>query len=245
MRLIGGLKMRRLKASEIECRVAQVTSSGCSLLLYKTARVDRAILDEAFGDLWQNDFKVIDGKMYGGIGIYNKELNQWLWRWDCGTESNQDAEKGQASDCFKRAGFKWGIGVELYTAPFIWYNCSTHKNQKGKYELDDKFIKFRVDEIGYADNGDINKLVIVDDKGNNVFTLGTKKKQEKTTKGTITSDDSAIYIAVANINEINTLKEYYEVNKGNVNNQKQFHEMVCMRLKVLKEAAEKFDEVVA
>ena len=38
--------MRRLKASEIECRVAQVTSSGCSLLLYKTARVDRAILDE-------------------------------------------------------------------------------------------------------------------------------------------------------------------------------------------------------
>lgn len=237
--------MRKLKADEIECRIAQVTAKGCSLLLYKTARVDRAILDEVYGNHWQNDFKVIDGKMYGGIGIYDKELEQWLWRWDCGTESNQDAEKGQASDCFKRAGFKWGIGVELYTAPFIWYNCSTHQNQKGKYELDDKFIKFKVDEIGYADNGDINKLVIVDDKGNNVFTLGTKKKSEKPTKGTITSDDSAIYIALANINEIDTLKEYYEINKGNVNNQKQFHEMVCMRLKVLKEAAEKFDEVVA
>ena len=62
--------MRKLKADEIECRIAQVTAKGCSLLLYKTARVDRAILDEEFGAMnWQNDFKVIDGKMYGGIGI--------------------------------------------------------------------------------------------------------------------------------------------------------------------------------
>ena len=111
--------MRTLKADEIECRVAQVFQKGCSLLLYKTARVDRAILDETFGELWQNDFKTIDGKMYGGIAVYNKELKEWLWRWDCGTESNTEAEKGQASDCFKRAGFKWGIGVELYSAPFI------------------------------------------------------------------------------------------------------------------------------
>ena len=74
--------MRRLKADEIECRVAQVTAKGCSLLLYKTARVDRAILDEAFGQHWQNDFKVIDGKMYGGIGIYDEDLKEWLWRWD-------------------------------------------------------------------------------------------------------------------------------------------------------------------
>ena len=204
--------MRKLKTDEIECRVAQITAKGCSLLLYKTARVDRAILDEEFGQMsWQNDFKVIDGKMYGGIGIYSNDLGEWIWKWDCGTESNTEAEKGQASDCFKRAGFKWGIGVELYTAPFIWYNCATHQNAKGKYELDDRFIKFKVDEIGYADNGDINKLVIVDDKGNNVFTLG-KKKAEKKTTGTITNDDAGIYIALSNINDIPTLKEYYELN---------------------------------
>ena len=231
--------MRKLNADEIECRVAQVTAKGCSLLLYKTARVDRAILDEVYGDFWQNDFKVIDGKMYGGIGIYDKELSQWLWRWDCGTESNQDAEKGQASDCFKRAGFKWGIGVELYTAPFIWYNCSTHQNSKGKYELDDKFIKFKVDEIGYADNGDINDLVILDDKENVVFNLAKKenKKAQKPTKGTITKDDADVYIALANITEVETLKEYYELNKTNVNNQKEFHEMVKQRLQVIKENA--------
>ena len=126
------MKIRKLLPEEIECRVAQVSAKGCSLLLYKTARVDRAILDETYGDLWQNDFKVIDGKMYGGIGIYNKELQQWLWRWDCGVESNTEAEKGQASDAFKRAGFKWGIGVELYTAPFIWYNCETVQKGNGR-----------------------------------------------------------------------------------------------------------------
>lgn len=166
--------MRRLKADEIECRVAQVTAKGCSLLLYKTARVDRAILDEAFGQHWQNDFKVIDGKMYGGIGIYDEDLKEWLWRWDCGTESNTEAEKGQASDCFKRAGFKWGIGVELYSAPFIFIQTDTEKNSQGKYQLKNKYTKYEVKTIDYSENGNINLLEIVDDKDNQVYKMGTK-----------------------------------------------------------------------
>ena len=146
--------MRKLRADEIECRVAQVSAKGCSLLLYKTARVDRAILDEEFTTMnWQNDFKVIDGKMYGGIAVRD-ENNNWVWKWDCGTESNTEAEKGQASDCFKRAGFKWGIGVELYTAPFIWLNVGTVKDEfvskragKDVYKLADKFAKYAVKSI--------------------------------------------------------------------------------------------------
>ena len=231
---------RKLKADEIECRVSQITSNGCSLLLYKTARVDRAILDETFGMMnWQNDFKVIDGKMYGYISVYDKEKEQWITKSDCGTESNTEAEKGQASDAFKRSGFKWGIGVELYTAPFIWYSCKTVQNSKGKWELEDKYKKFKVDSIGYADNGDINALVILDDKDNVVFNLAKKenKKTQKPTTGTITKDDANIYIALANIQDIQTLKEYYELNKGNVNNQKQFHEMVVLRQQAIKENA--------
>lgn len=168
---------RTLKAEEIECRVAQVSQNGCSLLLYKTARVDRAILTEIYGNLWQNDFKTIDGKMYGGIGIYDKELKEWLWRWDCGTESNTEAEKGQASDCFKRAGFKWGIGIELYSAPFIFIKTET-ETYNGKYRLKNKFEKFDVKTIGYDDNRNINKLVIVDSKNNVVFELGKYIKPE-------------------------------------------------------------------
>lgn len=171
-------KIRKLTADEIECRVAQVGVKGVSLLLYKTARTDRAILDETFGDLWQNDFKLIDGKMYGGIGVYNKELKEWLWRWDCGTESNTEAEKGQASDCFKRAGFKWGIGVELYTAPFIFVPVETVKDERGKYQMKDRFLKFVVKHIAYK-NDEISELVIVDEKGNQWFAWKEKGAVEK------------------------------------------------------------------
>ena len=44
----------------------------------------------------------------------------WVCKEDTGTESNTEAEKGLASDSFKRAGFNWGIGRELYTAPLIY-----------------------------------------------------------------------------------------------------------------------------
>lgn len=229
------MNIRRLKADEIECRVAQVTAKGCSLLLYKTARVDRAILDETFGQYWQNDFKVIDGKMYGGIGIYNSDIKEWLWRWDCGTESNTEAEKGQASDCFKRAGFKWGIGVELYSAPFIWLNIETEKNDKGKFQLKNKFAKFTVKSIDYAENGNIKDLTIINDSGVVVYSMnkrsGGSKEQQATPK-----NDTDIYTTLANIDDIETVKSFYAVNKENVNDRKAFHEMAQQRIKAIKEA---------
>lgn len=146
-------KFRLLTADEIECRVARTKANGLQLLLYKTARTDAALLDETYPDQWQNDFKVIDGKMYGGIGI--KINSEWLWRWDCGTESNMEAEKGEASDAFKRAGFKWGIGAELYSSPFIWVDAKNCKIENGK--CDDRF---KVTGIEYDENGKISFLAI-------------------------------------------------------------------------------------
>lgn len=207
---------RLLTASEIECRVAQVTASGCSLLLYKTARVDRAILDETYGELWQNDFKTIDGKMYGGIGIYNKELNEWLWRWDCGTESQTEQEKGQASDCFKRAGFKWGIGIELYSAPFIWVNVETEQFN-GKYRMKNRYEKFDVQTIGYDKNRNINKLIIVDSKGNTVYELGKYiKPAEKT------NNDIDIFAGLEACSDLENLKIYWQENRPKVKDKKGF-----------------------
>ena len=146
-------KFRHLTADEIECRVAQCSDKGVQLLLYKTARTDAALLDEVYPDAWQNDFKVIDGKMYGGIGI--KVNSEWLWRWDCGTESNMEAEKGEASDAFKRAGFKWGIGAELYTSPFVWVKADNCKIENRKC-----YDRFKVSGIDYDENGKINFLAI-------------------------------------------------------------------------------------
>lgn len=225
--------MRKLRADEIECRVAQTFEKGCALLLYKTARVDRAILDEVFGEFnWQNDFKVIDGKMYGGIGV--KRDNEWIWRWDCGTESNTEKEKGEASDCFKRAGFKWGIGVELYTAPFIWYSADMKKNDKGKWELKNKYTTFSVKKIDYTENGDIKDLVIVDNKGNQVFKTGQSVKPEpKPVKQEVDPDMDLIegLKACATYSE---LSAYYKNNFENVTNKKAFNELVAQLKENLK-----------
>ena len=107
---------RTLKPDEIECRVSQCSERGVSILLYKTARTDADLLDETVGaKRWENDFKLVDGVLYGGIGIDYDGNGNLIWKWDAGTESYTEAEKGRASDAFKRAGFKHWQGVVLCT----------------------------------------------------------------------------------------------------------------------------------
>lgn len=154
---------RLLKANEIECRIAEIAKNGgsLSLLLYKTARTDAALLDETVGMLnWQTDYKMLDGKLYCGIGVKSGE--SWIWKWNVGTESNMEAEKGQASDAFKRAGFTWGLGAELYSSPQIkiWSDKCSIKDYNGKFKCYDKF---NVQAIEYDANEDISKLVIVNE----------------------------------------------------------------------------------
>ena len=170
-------RFRLLTADEIECRISTCNDKGVSILLYKTARTDADLLDETFGpEFWENDFKLVDGVLYGGIGVdYDKTGERMIWKWDAGTESNTEAEKGRASDAFKRAGFKHGIGRELYSAPFIWIpaeKCKTLKNRNGKWVCYDSF---EVTDIGYDSKERINRLCVAL-KGYPVFTLGGKAK---------------------------------------------------------------------
>ena len=127
--------MRPLRADEIEVRVGQVFEKGVSMLLYKNARTDMQILDETYGAMgWYCDYKEVKGNLFCGIGVQDKS-GYIVWKWDCGTESNTEKEKGEASDAFKRAGFRWGIGRELYTAPFIWLSVATVKVGDNRYRL--------------------------------------------------------------------------------------------------------------
>lgn len=171
---------RLLRADEIECRIAVISKQGkgLSLLLYKTARTDANLLDETCGvENWENDFKLVDGVLYGGIGIHG--TNGWVWKWDAGTESNTEAEKGRASDAFKRAGFKWGIGRELYTAPFVWVSndcCTLTQDSKG-WRCNDSFS---VREISYNEQQEIVTLTIWNDTlGCEAYRMGAKPAPKK------------------------------------------------------------------
>ena len=139
------MKFRDLTADDIEVRVQSVKEKGIVLLLYKNARVDMNILDETVGpECWQREHYECKGNLFCRVGIdinyRHAELDsEWVWKSDCGVESNTEAQKGEASDSFKRACFNWGIGRELYTAPFIWvpsHKCNPFVNGK----CYDKFV---------------------------------------------------------------------------------------------------------
>lgn len=110
---------RDLRADEIDVRVSQINKNGCVLLLYKDARCDMNILDEAVGSMnWKREHTRDNANCI--VSLWDEKKQQWVSKEDTGTESRTEKEKGLASDSFKRACFNWGIGRELYTAPFIW-----------------------------------------------------------------------------------------------------------------------------
>lgn len=137
---------RDLKAEEIECRVAQAKPNGVSLLLYKDARCDQSILDETVGPMnWQRHHNRDNANCI--VSIWDEQKKQWIEKEDTGTESNTEAQKGLASDSFKRACFNWGIGRELYTAPFIWIKAEDCPGLKVEGQKAKCFDTFEVEKI--------------------------------------------------------------------------------------------------
>jgi hypothetical protein len=180
--------IRLLKANEIECRIAAIKENGLSLLLYKDARVDQRILDETFGAFgWKRSHQCIDGNLYCTVEIYDKESGAWVSKQDVGTTGYTEKEKSQASDSFKRACFNWGIGRELYSAPFIWIpagkaaiQAKAGQNGEMRYYCNDRFSVY---SIQYNGDREINALVIVNDKGQPVYELKAKAAAENGNKG--------------------------------------------------------------
>lgn len=148
------LEFRLLEAEDIEARIAQCSQYGVGLLLYKNARVDQNILDETVGAMnWQRHHTRENANCI--VSIWDDEKKQWIEKEDTGTESNTEAEKGLASDSFKRACFNWGIGRELYTAPNMFVFAKdlktlepTEWQGKKKWTCKDTF---KVTEIEYLD----------------------------------------------------------------------------------------------
>lgn len=177
------MKFRELRADEIDCRIGMCKPNGLSLLLYKDARCDMNILDEEVGAMNWTRFHSRDNANCT-VSIWDNEKKQWVSKEDTGTESNTEKEKGLASDSFKRACFNWGIGRELYTAPFIWINkdeCEIKQSgRKDKYGNDilTCYDKFRVTQILYDVNKNIIALAIKNDTRNKMcFTYDNRKNK--------------------------------------------------------------------
>lgn len=173
------LEFRKLKADEIECRIGQIKATGLTLLLYKDARCDMNVLDETVGPLnWKREHTRENRNCI--VSIYDEDKKEWIGKEDTGTESNTEADKGLASDSFKRACVNWGIGRELYTAPFIWVkkeDCNISATSGDRFRCYDKF---KVVKLTYKKNGDIDGLCIRNENtGKNVFVQMPTEKEAK------------------------------------------------------------------
>lgn len=172
------MEFRDLKADEIDVRVGQVGDGWCSLLLYKDARVDMNILDETVGsERWQRKHYELKDNMYCSVGIYFDGIG-WVWKDDCGSESNTEKEKGESSDSFKRACVNWGIGRELYTSPKIIPKCETFED-KGKMKIKN-LTNFSLDFIEIKNKQIIGLEISVYNKSKKaneiIFSYGKKSK---------------------------------------------------------------------
>ena len=152
-----------LKAEEIELRIGTTKQGkGFSLLLYKTVRTDRAILNSVVGALnWKSSFyNDSHGNVVCQLSIYDPNKKEWITKEDVGIESYTEKEKGSYSDAMKRAGFQWGIGEELYDAPFIWINWEEWSGKNPSCSF--KIRQWRVENNN-------NSYQVFDEKNNQIF----------------------------------------------------------------------------
>lgn len=141
------IHFRTLRADEIEVRPATVKDGKTTLLLYIDSRAAARILNETVGVTnWQMTYKEVNGQTFGQLSIWDDEKQQWITKEDTGSESNIEAQKGQASDCLKRCLVRYGVD-ELYSSPRITLN--------GTYQG-----ALSVSEIEYNENREITHLVI-------------------------------------------------------------------------------------
>jgi hypothetical protein len=180
-----------LSISDVDFRVQSINNGGyATILAYKDARVDMNRLDEVLGaEYWQRDAKIVNRVLFVGVVIYNEKINQWIWKWDAGTKSNTEADKGQASDAFKRACFNLGIGRELYSYPIISIKLNadeiTEKNGKKYASWGFKLKEWKwLSQFG--DDGELSFLAAKDTNGVVRFKYGVYDKdreEEETTAG--------------------------------------------------------------
>lgn len=205
---LSELKFDDLTAEDVEARVGAVTQKGFSILLYKDARVDIKQLDSKVGcDNWKVDrYERIGDVLFCFVSIWDENKKQWITKGDCGIESKQQDDnkyKAESSDAFKRACYKWGIGIKLYNFKNIFIPCNTVK--KGdKYQIPPEYGFLEVTSIGYDDM----KVVFTNKYKQITWQKGIVTETEKTTYKKNTTYQTHISKDIVDIAEnINEVKK--------------------------------------
>lgn len=224
------IAFRELRADEVDARVSTISAKGLSLLLYKDARCDMNILDETVGSTnWEREHEIIGDRLYCTVSIFDEDKNAWVSKQDVGTESYTEKEKGQASDSFKRACFNWGIGRELYTAPFIWIKDGlyTVTNKGGKPTTYDKFSV----ESMTVENHKITGLTIKNLSTNKiVYTYGSQAKQtsESRIKKEIADNGMEHYIPLITMQQKQYFLTVYDGKEDKLEQLLKKYELSCL-----------------
>ena len=164
-----------LPIESIDFRVQSINKGGyATILAYKDARVDINRLNEVCGVLGWQRHHTRDNKNCI-VSVWDSENKQWVSKEDTGTESNADAQKGLASDSFKRACFNLGIGIELYDYPLISIKLLDDEIKDGKPTWNFKLKQWKW--ISEFKEGKLLGLAAQDNNGKLRFKYGefTKK----------------------------------------------------------------------
>jgi hypothetical protein len=103
-------------------------------LAYIDARDAMKRLDDVVGgENWQCRYPLADsGLLICEVGIrasvFGLDRNEWVWKANGAGDTQVEAEKGKASDAFKRACVLWKIGQYLYSMPNIWLPLNEYGN---------------------------------------------------------------------------------------------------------------------
>ena len=224
------IAFRELRADEVDARVSTISSKGLSLLLYKDARCDMNILDETVGSTnWEREHEIIGDRLYCTVSIFDEDKNAWVSKQDVGTESYTEKEKGQASDSFKRACFNWGIGRELYTAPFIWIKDGLYTVTK-KGDKPTTYDNFSVESMT-VENHKITGLTIKNLSTNKiVYTYGCQAKQtsESRIKKEIADNGMEHYIPLITMQQKQYFLNVYDGKEDKLEQLLKKYELDCL-----------------
>ena len=71
------MNFRTLKPNEIDVRVGTINEKGATLLLYKDARCDMQLLDEA-GVKWKREHQTINNNLFCTVSIWDEDIKEWV-----------------------------------------------------------------------------------------------------------------------------------------------------------------------